>query len=522
MADASRTKSRPATGKLPSTTGVPLPRGKENVRPSAAASNKKVSFTKESICRRHVDQASSQVDHAFPNSLAVKKVPFQVHCDERNVPSERKPREESRLRIQSTNGPGLRVIDDVLNEATRERSIIGRGTIEKSRFDKKPLPSKIPRRSRSCSVSTDRNLSKRSTEIEKKVSRLIKEKERGRAACTMVSSIPVESAIQEDGRTANKTYNIDAVEIPRCPKKRDSLPVELLYHTEYHEDLPNVEHQREKRSIRLSANFLQRRVNVEQRRLVVIFMIHVGKHCRYPSFIVYQAVKLFDVVLDKIPLDTEFLQLGALASLWIALKKQENYHKIPTASAMVALAKELYISREDLLIAYEREILMSLNFNVTFADPFSLFNHHLINSKRCAGVPEEIALFLYHCGGYLIDVTLLDEQFCRISASLIAVTAAELALGLTFDAVVENARPRWLFWRGQLFANDPSLSERFQDKEIDQCRITMLRRVLNSGLKRNGFEVVYKKYSSSRYGRIAERLIERAAKLSLSESLFDP
>lgn len=50
----------------------------------------------------------------------------------------------------------------------------------------------------------------------------------------------------------------------------------------------------------------------------------------------------------------------------------------------------------------------------------------------------------------------------------------------------------------------------------------MLRRVLISGKKHNGFEVVYKKYSRSRYGRIAERLIERAEKLSLSESLFDP
>lgn len=73
-----------------------------------------------------------------------------------------------------------------------------------------------------------------------------------------------------------KTHKIDRIEISSRPKERDSLPIEFLYHTEYHEDLPIVEQQREKRSIRLSANFLRRRVNAEQRRLVVIFMIHVG------------------------------------------------------------------------------------------------------------------------------------------------------------------------------------------------------------------------------------------------------
>lgn len=46
----------------------------------------------------------------------------------------------------------------------------------------------------------------------------------------------------------------------------------------------------------------------------------------------YQSVKLFDAVMDKVSVKTMFLQLTALASLWIALKKQENYYKIPAVS----------------------------------------------------------------------------------------------------------------------------------------------------------------------------------------------
>lgn len=46
----------------------------------------------------------------------------------------------------------------------------------------------------------------------------------------------------------------------------------------------------------------------------------------------YQSVKLFDAVMDKVSVKTMFLQLTALASLCIALKKQENYYKIPAVN----------------------------------------------------------------------------------------------------------------------------------------------------------------------------------------------
>ncbi|KAK1137370.1 hypothetical protein K0M31_001882 [Melipona bicolor] len=233
------------------------------------------------------------------------------------------------------------------------------------------------------------------------------------------------------------------------------FPAELLYHGEYHNDLPIIEHEREKRSSKLSANFLTEHINAEQRRLVVVFMIRLGIHCRYPSYIVYQSVKLFDAIMDKISVETMFIQLAALASLWIALKKQENFDKIPTATDIVALAKDLYIGREDLLKAYERKILRILDFNITFADAFSLFTHHLVSCKRYIDVPNETTTFLYNCGGYLIDVTLLDEQFCRTSVNLIVRTAMELVLGLVLDLTADNATPRWLFWRGLLFAAIP-------------------------------------------------------------------
>lgn len=72
---------------------------------------------------------------------------------------------------------------------------------------------------------------------------------------------------------------------------------------------------------------------------------------------------------------------------------------------IVSLAKDLYLGREDLLMDYERKILIALDFNVTFADAFSLFAHYLISCKCYVTISEEMTMFLYHSGGYLVRDT---------------------------------------------------------------------------------------------------------------------
>ena len=55
-------------------------------------------------------------------------------------------------------------------------------------------------------------------------------------------------------------------------------------------------------------------------------------------------------------------------------------------------------------MAYERKILRILDFNITFADAFSLLAHHLISCKRYLDVPIETTSFLYNCGGYVVKI----------------------------------------------------------------------------------------------------------------------
>lgn len=60
----------------------------------------------------------------------------------------------------------------------------------------------------------------------------------------------------------------------------DVFPHELSCHEEYRRDFLAIEREREERSPRLSANFLTEHVNVDQRRLVVVFLLHIGVSSR--------------------------------------------------------------------------------------------------------------------------------------------------------------------------------------------------------------------------------------------------
>lgn len=69
----------------------------------------------------------------------------------------------------------------------------------------------------------------------------------------------------------------------------------------------------------------------------------------------------------------------------------------------MSLAQDLYIGKENLLMVYERKILHVLDFNITFADVFSLFSHHLLSCIRYIDISNEMIVFLYHCGCYLVQ-----------------------------------------------------------------------------------------------------------------------
>lgn len=50
----------------------------------------------------------------------------------------------------------------------------------------------------------------------------------------------------------------------------------------------------------------------------------------------------------------------------------------------------------------------------------------------------------------------------------------------------------------------------------------ILRRVLDSEMQQDSFNVVYKKYIRSRYGRISKPFLRQVTRIPATETIFDP
>ncbi|XP_018052625.1 PREDICTED: uncharacterized protein LOC108690058 isoform X1 [Atta colombica] len=286
-------------------------------------------------------------------------------------------------------------------------------------------------------------------------------------------------------------------------KKENEYDVicETPYERDYLEDIPETEYKRNINAPRLSPHFLRENVNAEQRRIVVGYIIRLGIHCYYSSHVIYQTVKLFNVAIDRIHVGIDDIQLIALACLWIILKQDAPSDKIPSATVILELAKDLYSNQEKDLLKYEKKILCAVKFNTRFADPFSLLSYYILNvnqDSRCNIIkPNDIAC-VYFCGSYMIDSSMLDENLCETPVYIIAIAAVELSLRIVYLSDV-NVNPEWY----QVWRNKQSLIE-WEERMLNSTKQIMIQRTVE--YKDFGANVIYKKYMRSKHGKITNFL----------------
>ncbi|XP_035740739.1 uncharacterized protein LOC118449806 isoform X2 [Vespa mandarinia] len=288
----------------------------------------------------------------------------------------------------------------------------------------------------------------------------------------------------------------------------------LLYHADYLVDLLTIEKDKEDNSPKLSSGFIDKYTNNEPRNIIVAFLIHLATHCRYPSFILYQAVKLFDIILDKIPIDITDMQLVAITALWVVLKKEGNFNNVPSATLMLGLIPNQQYANVDILAEWERVILRSLKFNISFSDPFSIFVFYVVNCDYHDqdSICNRTITKIYYCGGYIIDLTLLDVNFSYITSNHLALATAELVMCIVLDSDADLSNPRWHFWR-RIITDGIKIPIRIYDDEINVLRSTMISHVLESEKKHTKEETVKKRYGHNRYGNISNFLLEKIKKI---------
>ncbi|XP_025153343.1 uncharacterized protein LOC105180464 [Harpegnathos saltator] len=278
---------------------------------------------------------------------------------------------------------------------------------------------------------------------------------------------------------------------------------QISYEDDYLTYLPSTEREREENAPKLSSGFLRGNINAQQRRIIVGYLIHLGTHCNYESSIIYQAVKLFDTAVDRITVSTEQIQLLAIACLWIILKRDLANYKVPSATKMLKLAKNVYDKREGCLLIHEKKILSALKFNVRFADPFSLLMYHISSLNQTHRyLNQDEVMRVYFCGSYLIDVSMSDESLCNTSVFVLAITAFELALD--FVLASNNMDQTWR----QLLGNKETLAI-WEEGQISFVKQIMVKLVLQTG---NPSKIVYRKYQRSRTCKVSDFIVKSAEK----------
>ncbi|EZA48994.1 uncharacterized protein LOC113561392 [Ooceraea biroi] len=103
----------------------------------------------------------------------------------------------------------------------------------------------------------------------------------------------------------------------------------------YFEDMLDVERKKDELAPKLSSHFLRENVNAERRKVIVQYLIRIGVHCNYSSHIIHQTIRLFDVIIHRISVETGNIQLIALACLWISLKKEATINNVPSATTIL-------------------------------------------------------------------------------------------------------------------------------------------------------------------------------------------
>lgn len=74
------------------------------------------------------------------------------------------------------------------------------------------------------------------------------------------------------------------------------------------------------------------------------------------------------------------------------------------ATKILKLAKDVYKDQDKcLLIIREKQILLALNFNVRFADPYSLLMYYVSSlDQMTRHINEYDIIRIYFCGSYLV------------------------------------------------------------------------------------------------------------------------
>lgn len=161
---------------------------------------------------------------------------------------------------------------------------------------------------------------------------------------------------------------------------------------------------------------VQTDITPEMRTILMDWLVEVQTNFELHHETLYLAVKLVDMYLSKIRIKRTYLQIVGTAALFIACKFDERI--LPQCEDFLYVCDSAYTMEK--LFEMERKMLVTVNFELGIPLSYRFL-------RRYCKVAN-IGIKTMTLGRYILELTLLEYQFCYESESLKAAGCVWLAL----------------------------------------------------------------------------------------------
>ena len=194
----------------------------------------------------------------------------------------------------------------------------------------------------------------------------------------------------------------------------------------------------------------------------------------------YLTINIIDRYIEKKPIEVKKFQLVGVVAMFIASKYEEIY--APEIRDFVMITNNT-LKREDIL-KMEYLIMRTLNFELYTISPFVFLNRfHFVS-----GDSKKSTLYLAR---YVLDICLLDVNFCKYKSSVKAASVLFLA------------RKMLKIDESNTWNNELKMHSHLDLKDLKDCAKEALR-YLNKNLNELNGTAMYKKYYSCDFNYISK------------------
>jgi hypothetical protein len=157
-------------------------------------------------------------------------------------------------------------------------------------------------------------------------------------------------------------------------------------------------------------------LNEKMRAVLVDWLIDVHHRFKLQSETLFMTIYILDRYLNKRLIAKQYLQLAGICALMIACKFEEIYS--PEINDLLIITEGAY-TKHDLLLM-ERDILISLNYDITIPSVLKFYDMLCINFA--------LSEKQYSLGRYLMEMFLLDYRINKYHHSLVACSVIYLVM----------------------------------------------------------------------------------------------